>query len=102
MGEINKPKRNSSSSLSGSPTKSNHVGIASSVQESELDSPSRESFQFSEPIESGDPAPIHPTESQESSVQLHFVRQERAREVAQEAQRKYMHADMLLWLALPL
>ncbi|GAB9466596.1 hypothetical protein Gpo141_00003967 [Globisporangium polare] len=36
----------------------------------------------------GNAAPIHPTESQESSIQLHLVRQERAREHAQEARQK--------------
>jgi hypothetical protein len=33
-------------------------------------------------------AAVHPTESQESSIQLHLVRQERARDHAMEAQQR--------------
>lgn len=92
MWQINKPKRNSS--LSGSPTKSNRVDTAASVQDSELDSPSRESVQLSETIEGRDAEPIHLSESHESSVQLHLARQERAREASQQAQRKYVYYEL--------
>jgi hypothetical protein len=37
-----------------------------------------------------DDVPLHPTESQESSIRLHLARQERAREEALRAHHRYV------------